>query len=379
MQRRVAIVLTVTALLIGISLAADRPSGATPRPLELTPKGTVAGAKQPQVVVVGSDTVHVTFAAGESVFLTTSTNAGKSFDAPRRVADIPGLMAGMRRGPRIVADAKSIVVAAIDSKDGNLVAWRSTDEGKTWAGPSTVNNESKSCREGLHGMAMGPQGQIACVWLDLRSQKTELYCAVSADGGESWGENRLAYHSPDGSICECCHPSVAYDSSGKLFLMWRNSLGGNRDIYLANSSDDGKTFSKATKLGAGSWKRDGCPMDGGAVAVAAPGKVVTIWRRDQDIFYTPGGETKEQRLGPGEQPTVTANGSGTFLAWVSRRGGPLLVKQPRTGKPIELANAAADPTLASSPTGKGPVVLVWETGKGRDTSVWFAALAGSDR
>lgn len=371
--------LTLTFSIAGAVHAVDRPSASSPRPVELTPRGTIAGAKQPQAVVVGGDKVHVTFAGGESVYLVSSTDGGKSFDSPRRVDEIPGLMAGMHRGPRIAADDRAIVMSAIGSKEGNLLAWRSVDGGKSWEGPSTVNDEPKPCREGLHAMAMGPRGQIACVWLDLRQKKTELYCAVSTDGGATWGENRLAYRSPDGFICECCHPSAAYDSSGTLFVMWRNQIAGNRDLYLASSRDDGKTFSPGSKLGTGTWKKDACPMDGGALAVASPGKTVTIWRRDQEVFYTPAGETKELRLGLGEQPTATVTTAGTYLAWVTRRPGSLMVKVPSSGKPIELASGVLDPMLASAPTGTGPVVIVWETGKGRDTSIWFASLTLTSR
>lgn len=377
MPRVLAIGLVSLSLLIGIGFAADRPAGNAPRPVELTPKGTISGAKQPQAVVA-NDNIHVTFAAGESIYLTTSTDAGKSFDSPRRVADLGGLMAGMRRGPRIVGNDKVIVVSAIGSKDGNLVAWRSTDGGASWQGPSPVNGEPKSAREGLHAMAMGPEGQIACVWLDLRNQKTELCCSVSTDGGATWGENRLAYRSPDGSICECCHPSVTYDAGGKLIAMWRNSLRGNRDLYLATSSDGGQTFSTATKLGTGSWKKDSCPMDGGAIAVTGAGKTTTIWRRDQEVFYTSPGETKEQRLGPGEQPTITTTANGTYLAWVTRRPGSLMLKQPKATKPVEVASMANDPMLVAG-AGKGPVVLVWETGRGRDTSVWITAIPNQTR
>ncbi len=379
MPCRIALGSTVIFCVFGIALAGGASPDAPPRPIELTPKGTIAGARQPQAAVVGRDTVHVAFAAGETVRVVTSTDGGKTFAAPGRVGELTGLMAGMRRGPRIAADANTIVVSAIGSKEGNLVAWRSSDRGRTWLGPVTVNDVPRSCREGLHGMAIGPRGQIACVWLDLRAEKTELWCAVSSDGGATWGENHRVYRSPEGSICECCHPSVAYDSKGTLFAMWRNSLGGNRDIYLATSTDDGTSFSRAAKLGGGSWRKDACPMDGGAVAVVSPGKAATIWRRDLEIFLTPAGELKEQRLGRGEQPTIAVHGGGAYTAWVDRRPGSLVVKAPKASKPMELAKSALDPMLASGSDPDSPVVIVWETGKGKDTSIWFASLTGAPR
>ncbi|KAJ3054740.1 hypothetical protein HK102_011471, partial [Quaeritorhiza haematococci] len=53
--------------------------------------------------------------------------------------------------------------------------------------------------------------------------------------------------------------------------MWRNSLKGARDLFLADSSDGGRTFSPAEKLGRGTWPLNACPMDGGAVAVGPAG------------------------------------------------------------------------------------------------------------
>ena len=73
--------------------------------------------------------------------------------------------------------------------------------------------------------------------------------------------------SPDGSVCQCCHPSVAIDSRGVIQVLFRNSLGGQRDMYLCSSTDGGQTFGKAIKLGQGSWNIDHCPMDGGNLAV----------------------------------------------------------------------------------------------------------------
>lgn len=365
----------VVGLVSTIADAADKPGTAKFRPVEIVSRGTVEKAKQPQAAVVGKDRVHVAFASKDAVWVATSRDAASTFAPPVSVAQIPALMAGMRRGPRIVADAQTIVVSAIGSGEGNLLAFRSTDGGETWESGVQVNDVAKSAREGLHAMAMGPKGQVACVWLDLRNQKTELACAVSSDGGAQWGENGVVYRSPDGSICECCHPSAAYDSEGTLFVLWRNQIGGNRDMYVASSKDDGRSFSTAVKLGAASWKKDSCPMDGGGLAVTKSGKAATVWRRDKEVFFTPAGATKEQRLGVGEQPWIAVRGSETYLAWVSRRPGSLMVKGPK-GAPMEISQNALDPMLASGAAGEGPVVLVWETGKGNDTSIWASSLTG---
>jgi hypothetical protein len=79
---------------------------------------------------------------------------------------------------------------------------------------------------------------------------TTLFGARSRDGGKTWSKNVLIYESPEGTICQCCHPSVAIGAGREILVMWRNWLNGARDMYLARSKD-GVTFTKAEKLGVG--------------------------------------------------------------------------------------------------------------------------------
>src|SRR5205085_10647001 len=131
---------------------------------------------------------------------------------------------------------------------------------------------------------------------------------------ENWGANTLVYTSPSGSVCECCQPSVAIGSDGVIHVMFRNSLAGNRDMYVADSSDDGQTWSSATQLGTGNWKLDMCPMDGGAINADDEGHVVSIWRRQDAIYRVAPGE-REDRIDIGQQPWIYARqgGYGVYL------------------------------------------------------------------
>ena len=202
-----------------------------------------------------------------------------------------------------------------------------------------------------------------------------MYGASSNDGGQTWSENRQIYSSPSGTVCECCHPSVAIDSKGTIYVMWRNAVAGNRDMYAAVSSDGGKTFKAAVKLGAGTWKLDSCPMDGGHLASTAPGKLVAVWRRENQLFKLSSGDRGEAPLASGEQPWITTNSDGAWLTWISKRGGELWLSAPNARQPIKLHDNATDPVLASSSSGQGPVVAVWETGRNRDTSIMAMVLA----
>lgn len=363
-----------SAFVLGIAMAG---AALAAEPVRVVPVGAVTNPRQPQATVDAQGTMYVTYGAGESVYCSASTDAGKTFGNPIKVGQLTKLALGMRRGPRIAAGPGVVVVTAIGHEAGNVVAWRSTDGGQQWQGPVQINDSSRDAREGLHATAIGPDGQLFCVWLDCRDQKrgSRIFGAGSTDGGQSWTANHEVYSSPSGSVCECCHPSVTYDSRGGLYVMWRNSLDGNRDLYAAASRDGGKTFASASKLGTGSWKLDGCPMDGGCLAATAPGKVTTVWRSQKQIYRTDAGRQDERLLATGEQPWVAANADGAWVVWVSRRGGDLYLAAPKKSQPMKLDGGATDPVIATPIGGKGPVIAVWETGD-RTASSIMAAVVG---
>lgn len=204
----------------------------------------------------------------------------------------------------------------------------------------------------MHGLTSDGKGTLFAAWLDKRgAHGTKLYSARSADGGVTWSRNVAVYQSPDGSICECCHPSVAIGAAGEMLVMWRNSLGGSRDMYLA-TSHDGVAFPAPRKLGNGTWRLNACPMDGGGLAVSST-KVLTAWRRDADVFLAEPGEP-ERRVGTGKDVALALGGNRAYVAWVNGSKVEAWVD----GHVELLSKAGAFPALAGLPG--GGVIAAWE-------------------
>jgi hypothetical protein len=348
-------------------------------PVRVVPDGVVARPRQPQAAVDATGAIYVAYGAGEQIYCSISIDGGTTFATPVLVGKVEKLALGARRGPRICASSETIVITAAGHAQSDLVAWRSTDQGRNWHGPVTVNDVPGAAPEGLHAMAAGPDGRIYCVWLDLRDRNREfgnqIVGSVSTDGGCTWSTNQLIYRSPSGSVCECCHPAVTYDRQGNVYVMWRNSLEGRRDMYISVSRDGGKTFSTAEKLGSGTWQLAACPMDGGYLAVTAAGKVTTVWRREKELFRTDSGRFVEEFLANGEQPWITATPRGVGIVWLSHRWGDLWLQAPSTNQGIKIADDANDPSIAASIGGVDPVVVVWEGGS-RSNSTIMSVVVG---
>lgn len=342
-------------------------------PIELARGEAPRHPQQPQLAVDAKGVIHVVFGVNDTVCYQSSVDGGKSFSKPAELSFAHAMSLGMRRGPRIAVSEKGVCITAIGGKqgkgrDGDVLALSSQDGGRTWTGPVQVNDVDDAAREGLHAMAAGPKGEICCVWLDLRNKATEIVASTSLDGGKTWSKNVLAYKSPDGSVCECCHPSVAFDERSRIYVQWRNSLGGNRDIYVTTSVDGGKKFANATKLGTGTWPLKACPMDGGAIAVTG-NQVSSVWRRDKSLFLVRSGKPAEQPLGTGEQPWIASTKDGPFVVWLGKRGEQAYLLTPAQNTPVPLASRAGDPVIAASPTGTGPVVAAWESRDGKNHTI----------
>ncbi len=334
--------------------------------------------KQPQVAVDDDGSVHLVYGIGDAVQYCQSLDEGSTFSKSRQAFRVPNMSLGMRRGPRIVKTKTAIVVTAIGGqigkgRDGDVLSWRSTDDGQTWQGPVQVNDTADSAREGLHAMASGADGSIWCVWLDLRDKKSEIYATESKDGGASWQPNKCVYRSPDGSVCECCHPSVIVNGQ-RVHVMFRNSIGGDRDMYVTTSTDGGSSFSNARKLGSGTWTLDACPMDGGMLAAGPNGALATVWRRDGNVYAAAGDGLPEILLGPGQQPWIAGTSQGSVIVWTVGREGDLLVQSTTTGESRKLAEATRDPVIASSANGDGPVIACWESKLNGNSSVIAARI-----
>ena len=215
-----------------------------------------------------------------------------------------------------------------------------------------VNDVPGSPTEGLHSLAADARGNLFAAWLDKRGGTgAKLYGARSTDGGASWSKNVLIYQSPEGNICECCHPSVAIDPDGQAMVMWRNWLGGSRDMYLTRSRD-GASFSKPEKLGKGSWPLNACPMDGGGLAATAT-KTITAWRRGEDVFLAEPGR-QEARIGTGKDVALALNGDRTYVSWTEESKVVLW----SDGRTEVLSGAGGFSALTGLPG--GGVLAAWE-------------------
>lgn len=310
----------------------------------------IANGQMPNLVVDAADNLQLVYGSGDSIMYAYSSDQGHTFSAPALISVLPDLAASHTRGPQIAATSKGLTVLACNSA-GDIFSFTKTGSG-SWQQAGKVNDADTTAKEGL--MALDGNGEnMFAAWMDLRENKqNKIYGAKSNDGGKTWSKNALVYASPDTTVCECCKPSVVVKGN-HVYVMFRNWLQGNRDLYLIQSNDGGNSFKKAQKLGNGSWKLNGCPMDGGGLAVDKNGRVQTVWRRESKVFAAmPGAPEKE--IGEGKGCTLETVDGKNVYAWIEN--GEVVIVEPQGQK--RTVGKGSQPLLKGLSNER--VICVWE-------------------
>jgi hypothetical protein len=251
--------------------------------------------RQPTVSVDPKGVIRMAYGFQDSIYCVTSTNQGQTFSQPVLVAALPAMHLGMSRGPQLASSSNYSMVTAID-KQGTIHTYLLDHHLPGWKEMPPVNDVPGSAVEGLMNLTAAADDWFYAVWLDIRQeQKNNIYTAAFHSRSSAWGTNQLVYRSPEGKVCECCRPTIFYGDS-KLVITFRNALDGARDIYFAVSTDRGKHFGSAAKMGKGSWLLNACPMDGGDVMLNDKGQVVAAWRRGSEFFYSVEGQQEQKSV-----------------------------------------------------------------------------------
>jgi hypothetical protein len=324
----------------------------------------IAQGQMPAIAMGANKNIHLVYGIGDSIMYTYSNDKGRSFAPPVVIDTLIDLVDYATRGPQIAVTKNSVTVIAVN-RSGNVFSFVKNESGK-WIKTARVNDADTVDKEGFLGLAGNDENNLFAIWPDLRDDSHQkIYGARSADGGRTWSQNILVYRSPDSSICECCKPSVIMRNNN-IYVMFRNLLNGNRDLYLVQSGDGGNSFGTAQKLGTGSWHLNGCPMDGGGLAVSDNGVAQTVWRRHNTIYAaTPGSIEKE--IGEGKGCNIETLSGKNIYAWTDSNRNLVCLLPGRTKKVIGKGNLPLLKSLSDN-----EVICVWSDDKNiRATTLTF--------
>jgi hypothetical protein len=176
-------------------------------------------------------------------------NGGNSFDAYIAVQDSP-----------IDDSLFVVWADYRNSNDNDIFYSNSTDGGDTWSTPServddtdiNYNLNDDNSWQYRPAIAVNTTGNIAYVsWYDDRDGTNDIWFSKSDIGSGVWYTPNVNVDGRGYDNNYQMMPSIATDSTGKIHAAWADDRDGDWDIFYSNSTDNGVTWSQNTKVNTG--------------------------------------------------------------------------------------------------------------------------------
>lgn len=272
-----------------------------PQPVQISAPGV--DAAEPVIAPAGDGSFYVAWvnhdAKQADVMLARFNNAGEIQGPAVRVNRQAGAATAWRGDqPSLAVAADGAVhvlwtarVNAGEKHGTDVYLSSSTDRGQSFTTEVRVNDDKAPGPHGMHSLAVAADGRIYAAWLDERnvhvpkpSKKGEghhmesnrdVYLAFSTDGGRSFSANKKVAS----DACPCCKTALTVSSEGTVYAGWRQVLPGSfRHIAVAGSTDGGKNFSAPVIVSNDHWVLQGCPVSGPSLSVdRASGNLKVVW------------------------------------------------------------------------------------------------------
>lgn len=203
-----------------------------------------------------------------------SYDEGKTFTSPKAIPATRGIYPHEENLSKIVFKQNGDMMAmfavsnpsAENSYAGLVFYTQSFDGGKSWTAPRQLAQHTESSiDERYFDMTLLPDGEIAAVWLDSRKdtdlEGSSLYFTTTR-GRNGFEEEKVIGR----QLCQCCRTDLYVDGQEKMHVAYRAIIQGSiRDMVHMVSPDNGKTFSQPERISMDNWVVKGCPHTGPAM------------------------------------------------------------------------------------------------------------------
>jgi hypothetical protein len=178
------------------------------------------------------------------VYARRSPDGGVTWGPEQLLSEFPEkLLSDAFARPRLIGDGQDrywAVWMGIKNGRSSLYINRSVDGGRKWTDPASLTGgESQS----VFGHSLHRAGErMLLVWHDMRTGRDRLYAVASSDAGVTWTAPARVDHLPESSEVAASSPTVLLNADGEALVAWQDARNGRDDIFLARSTDGGRTW-----------------------------------------------------------------------------------------------------------------------------------------
>jgi hypothetical protein len=346
MQRqRVKISWAIAFLLIAATAVVYSESARTPQIPQVKLLRTPGGGIQPQTAVDSRGGLHMIYFTGDAaegnIEYVHRAPGTKAFSKPIRVNSQPGsaLAVGTVRGPQMAVgpsgqvdvvwfgSSKAIPKGPDDSTP--LLFSRLEASGTAFEAQRNLVQYAKGLDGGL-SVAADNKGDVYVVWHAMGKTPGEadrrVYLARSTDNGRTFAREVPVSPAALGA-CGCCGMRAFVDRRGALFVLYRAAGKSiHRNMTLLVSTDAGRNF-RTQEVSA--WQLNACPMSTAYLGEGGE-QVLAAWEKAGEVYFDQVDpatfKLSSSIAAPGQSndrkhPAVAANSRGqVLLAWTEGTG-----------------------------------------------------------
>jgi hypothetical protein len=334
----------VPALAAGIAATFHLRAETTPAAIpQITLLRTPEGGIQPQTHLGHDGVLHMIYFKGDAsagdIEYVQRQPSTREFSRPIRVNSEPGsaIAIGTVRGPQIsVGRSGRAYVTWFGSRrpgsaaDTMPVLFSRLSDSRTAFEPQRDLMQYAKGGDGGLSVAADAGGNVYAVWHATGAEPGEehrrVYLARSTDDGKTFAREVPISPATLGA-CGCCGMRAFAGARGTFYILYRAAAENvHRDMTLLRSTDLGRTF-RAVRLD--SWELNACPMSTAYLSEGGS-QVLAAWEKAGQVYFEGiGGDSRKVLpilAAPGEggnrkHPAVASNANGVaLLVWTEGTG-----------------------------------------------------------
>ncbi len=339
----IAISLTL-ALVAGTAIATHSTRANTSVIPKITVLRTPRGGIQPQTMLDRDGVLHMIYFKGDAsagdIEYVWRKSSGEDFSPPIRVNSEPegAVAVGTVRGPQMAVGRNGRIYViwfgaraqSADPTNKMPVLFSRLNDSHTAFEPQRNLMQYTRGGDGGLSVAASTRGEVYAVWHAMGEQPGEdhrrVYLARSTDDGKTFAREVPISPAALGA-CGCCGMRAFADERGVVFILYRTATERiHRDMTLLISTDRGARFRAMT---VGPWELNACPMSTAYLNEGGQ-RVLAAWETAGQVYFD---EIEPNSLkllssiaAPGasanrKHPAVAANSDGqVLLAWAEGTG-----------------------------------------------------------
>jgi hypothetical protein len=257
---------------------------------------------QPEAAVDGKGTVHLVYLKGDpagcDVWYRSRPTGQKEFSPAVRVNSEPGsaIALGTVRGAQLALGPNGRVHVVWngsqpDHQRGAVGApmfyARLDDTGRGFEPQRNLMTATMNL-DGGGSVAADQSDNVFVVWhahprkvAEADESNRGVYVARSTDGGKTFSPERKV-DSGETGVCGCCGLKAFADKKGRVAILYRSADGAaNRDMVLLVSTNHGESF--RSRL-VGKWHVSTCPMSTQALGQGPGNTLMACWETEGQVY-----------------------------------------------------------------------------------------------